>query len=377
MIQIDDTTKMLQAALGGQASTPPPAPVPEGLAKIDSTTSAITESLTNIDSLKAVVTGENTILKDGLRTITELTVSFIPKLLIAILILWIGMKLCKMLKKLIVKALEKRGAEPSLKTFLGSLVDLLLKAMIVIMAMDVVGIKATSFIALLGAMGLAIGMALQGTLQNFAGGVIILLMKPFKVGDYIECGIYKGYIQEIKIFHTIMKPFNGRSIIIPNSELSNKSLINHTKENIIRLDIVASVAYGTDLDYAKEVLWRVIDADPLIQHTPKDPVVAVSNLNNSSVDFSLWLWVKTEDYWTLWMRIRENIYKEFYASNIQIPFPQLDVHLDPASPSKPPVRESVPGTDPLELNHTPHPHPVGTPDVPTLEELESVTSPEN
>ena len=374
MIQIDDTTKMLQAALGGQSTTTPPPPqAPDGLVKLDSTTTALKDSISNmnISDIKAVVTGENTILKDGLRTITELTVGFIPKLLIAILILWIGMKLAKMLKKLIVKALEKRGAEPSLKTFLGSLVDLLLKAMIIIMAMDVVGIKATSFIALLGAMGLAIGMALQGTLQNFAGGVIILLMKPFKVGDYIECGSYKGYIQEIKIFHTIMKPFNGRSIIIPNSELSNKSLINHTKENIIRLDIVASVAYGTDLDYAKDVLWQVIDAEPLIQHEPKDPTVAVSNLNNSSVDFSLWLWVKTEDYWTVWLRIRENIYKAFNANSIQIPFPQLDVHINPDAPAKPPVRDN----SPLELAHTEHPQ--GVPDAPTFDELESIKPSEN
>jgi small conductance mechanosensitive channel len=144
-------------------------------------------------------------------------------------------------------------------------VDVLMKAMIVIMAMDVIGIKATSFIALLGAMGLAIGMAMQGTLQNFAGGVIILLMKPFKVDDYIECGQYKGYIKEIRIFHTFMRPFNGRTIIIPNSELATKSLINHTKEPLIRLDVVASVAYGSDLAKVKEVLWEVIKAEPLVQ----------------------------------------------------------------------------------------------------------------
>jgi len=241
----------------------------------------------------------------------------------------VGMKLAKMLKRVIVKALEKRGAEASLKTFLASLVDLLLKAMIVIMAMDVVGIKATSFIALLGAMGLAIGMALQGTLQNFAGGVIILLMKPFKVGDYIECGTYKGYIKEIRIFHTIMRPFNGRIIIIPNSDLATKSLINHTREEIIRLDIVASVAYGTDLEKAKQVILDTLYEDPLIRLEPKAPIVAVSELNNSSVDFSIWVWVGVDDYWTLWMRIRENLYNAFYANGITIPFPQMDVHINP------------------------------------------------
>ena len=234
------------------------------------------------------------------------------------------MKLAKMLKRIIIKALDKRGAEGSLKTFLGSLVDVLLKAMIVIMAMDVVGIKATSFIALLGAMGLAIGMALQGTLQNFAGGVIILLMKPFKVDDYIECGQYKGYIKEIRIFHTFMRPFNGRTIIIPNSELATKSLINHTKEPQIRLDVVASVAYGSDLAKVKEVLWEVIKAEPLVKWDPKPPVVAVSELN--TVDLSIWLWVTVEDYWEVWKHIREDIYIAFNNAGVEIPFPQVTVH---------------------------------------------------
>ena len=307
----------------------PPDEFAQNLHATDSITRTLSDSLKNMDlsDLKGVVTGENTLLRDGLRELTEMTVGFVPKLLVAILILWVGMKLAKMVRKLIIKALERRNAEPSLKSFLGSLVDVLLKAMIIIMAMDVVGIKATSFIALLGAMGLAIGMALQGTLQNFAGGVIILLMKPFKVGDYIECGQFKGYIQEIRIFHTVMRPFNGRTIVIPNSELSNKSLINHTKEENIRLDVVASVAYGSDLEKVKEVLMEVINNEPLIQTEPKAPVVAVSELGNSSVDLSMWMWVKVEDYWTVWLRIRENIYNAFYRNNITIPFPQMDVHI--------------------------------------------------
>ena len=332
MILLDDNTPNLLMAAAAKGSTPP-VPTDEFGKTIltqDSITRTITDSLTsmNLTDLKDVVTGRNTIVQDGIHALTELTVGFIPKLLIAILILWVGMKLAKMLKKFIVRTLEKRNAEPSLQTFLGSLVDVLLKAMIIIMAMDVIGIKATSFIALLGAMGLAIGMALQGTLQNFAGGVIILLMKPFKVGDYIECGSYKGYVRGIRIFNTTIQPFNGRTIIVPNSELSNKSLINHTQEPVIRLDIVASVAYGTDLDKAKEVLLQVINDDPLILHEPKEPVVAVSELGNSSVDFSIWMWVSVEDYWTVWLRIRENIYKAFYTNGITIPFPQLDVHLN-------------------------------------------------
>lgn len=325
MLLLDDNNAaMIAAAAQGK----PDVAVPEGVKAVDSTVNTVMDSVKNmgLSDLKDVVTGENTIIADGLKALVQLTVEFVPKLLVAILILWVGMKLCKMLKKLIIKALEKRGAEPSLMTFLGSLVDVLMKAMIVIMAMDVIGIKATSFIALLGAMGLAIGMALQGTLQNFAGGVIILLMKPFKVDDYIECGSYKGYIKEIRIFHTIMRPFNGRTIVIPNSELATKSLINHTKEPQIRLDVVASVAYGTDLAKVKEVLWEVIKAEPLVKMEPKAPVIAVSELNSSSVDLSVWLWVSVEDYWEVWKHIREDIYIAFNNAGVEIPFPQVTVH---------------------------------------------------
>lgn len=327
MFLLDDKTPALLATAAA-AGDKPAVPVPETFQATDSIHRVLSDSLKNMSAsdLKAVVTGENTFVRDALHELMELTVAFLPKLLIAILILWGGMKLAKMLKRLIVRALEKRDAEPSLRTFLGSLVDVLLKAMIIIMAMDVIGIKATSFIALLGAMGLAIGMAMQGTLQNFAGGVIILLMKPFKVDDYIECGQYKGYIKEIRIFHTIMRPFNGRIVIIPNSELATKSLINHTKEPFIRLDVVASVAYGTDLAKAKAVLWDVIKAEPLIDWSYKEPVIAVSELNNSSVDITLWLWTTVENYWTVWMHIREDIYIAFNNAGVEIPFPQVTIH---------------------------------------------------
>ncbi len=329
MLLLDDKTPVLLAAAAAPVKDSVPKDEFGQMVKAqDSISNAIKDSLKNMDvtDLKAVVTGENTFIKDSLHQLTELSVAFLPKLIAAVLILWLGMKLAKWLKKVIVRGLDKRNAEPSLKSFLGSLVDVLLKAMVIIMAMDVIGIKATSFIALLGAMGLAIGMALQGTLQNFAGGVIILLMKPFKVGDYIECGSYKGYIKEIRIFHTIMRPFNGRIIIIPNSDLATKSLINHTKEPQIRLDVVASVAYGTDLKKAKEVLWEVVNADPRVHHDFKEPIIAVSELNTSSVDLTLWLWTTVEEYWDLWIDIREDIYIAFNNAGIEIPFPQVTVH---------------------------------------------------
>ena len=335
MLLLDETPNLLAAA-AQQATTTAPADtaVVEGGAldvvqKTDSINHAVIDSVRNMNlgDLKAVVSGENTIFKDALSGLMDLTVAFIPKLLGCILVLWVGFKLIKLLKKALTKLLDRRNAESTLKGFLTSLVDVLMKVMLIIMAMDIIGIKATSFIAVLGAAGLAIGMALQGTLQNFAGGVIILLLRPFKVGDYIEVGSFKGYVKEIRIFHTIIRPFNGRIIIVPNSELATKSLINHTKDNVIRLDVVASVAYGTDLDKARQVIQSVIDNDPLILKDPM-PKFCVSELNSSSVDYSLWLWTTVDDYWTVWMRIRENIYKAFADNGISIPFPQLDVHLD-------------------------------------------------
>ena len=344
MYLIDDPDKML--AVAAQAGITPAADttkviaegsIAEAVVKTDSAMHTVADSLRNmgLGDIKDVVTGQNTIIKDALSSIVDLTVAFIPKLLGCILVLWVGFKLIKLLKKALMRVLEKRNAEGSLKGFLTSLVDVLMKVMLIIMAMDIIGIKATSFIAILGAAGLAVGMALQGTLQNFAGGVIILLMRPFKAGDYIEVGGYKGYVKEIRIFHTFIRPFNGRIIIVPNSELATKSLINHTRDGVIRLDIVASVAYGTDLDKARAVIQQVIDDDPLILKEPI-PKICVSELNNSSVDYSLWLWTTVDDYWTLWMRIRENIYKAFYANGISIPFPQVDVHIDPPATPIPP-----------------------------------------
>ena len=302
--------------------------VPKELATADSIRATLHDSLTNIRNLsdvKEVITGQNPIVKDAMTSIIDLTAKFVPKLITAILVLWIGFKLIKMLKKALTKLMEKQKLEMSLKSFLTSFLDVVLKILVIIMVMDIVGIKVTSFIAIVGAAGLAIGMALQGTLQNFAGGVIILLLKPFRVGDYIECKTYKGFVCDIRIFHTIMQPFNGRTIIVPNSELATTSLINHTREPQIRLDVEASVAYGTDLAFAKQVLEQVVNDDPMILKDPI-PKIAVKELNNSSVDFALWLWVKTEDYWTVWMRIRENIYNALYANHIEIPFPQVRVH---------------------------------------------------
>lgn len=329
MTLLQDITQVLAATSTAKKDTAAAADAfTQKTQQVDSIKQAVADSLKSMDpsQFKEVITGQNTLLKDALSSLIEMTMAFIPRLIAATLILWLGFKLSKLLKRSLMRILERRGAEASLKSFLGSFVDVLLRILIIIMAMDVLGIKATSFIAVLGAMGLAIGMAMQGTLQNFAGGVIILLMKPFKVGDYIECGSYKGYVREIRIFHTIIRPFNGRIIIVPNSELSNKSLINHTREPQIRLTVEAGVAYGTDLKKAKELLQAIMDEDPLIQKEPKAPKVFVSDLADSSVVLTLWIWTTVDDYWTVNCYIREKIYDTFNENGIEIPFPQITVH---------------------------------------------------
>lgn len=329
MTLLQDITQVLAATNAAKKDTAAAADAfTQKTQQMDSIKQAVADSLKSMDpsQFKEVITGQNTLLKDAMSSLIEMTMAFIPRLIVATLILWLGFKLSKLLKRSLLRILERRGAEASLKSFLGSFVDVLLRILIIIMAMDVIGIKATSFIAVLGAMGLAIGMALQGTLQNFAGGVIILLMKPFKVGDYIECGSYKGYVREIRIFHTIVRPFNGRIIIVPNSELSNKSLINHTREPQIRLTVEAGVAYGTDLKKAKELLQAIMDEDPLIQKEPKAPKVFVSDLADSSVVLTLWIWTTVDDYWTVNCYIREKIYDTFNENGIEIPFPQITVH---------------------------------------------------
>lgn len=315
--------------------------VSQKLSTVDSTRTALRSSMDSITTLQdvgAIVTGENPVLKNAITAVVNLTVGFIPKLIGAIIVLWIGLKLIKVLKKAMIRSFDRRKADASLKSFLSSFVDVLLKILLIIMVMDIIGIKATSFIAILGAAGLAIGMALQGTLQNFAGGVIILLMKPFRVGDYIECSNYKGYVKEIRIFQTFIRPFNGRTIIVPNSELATKSLINHTHEAKIRLDLTVGVAYGSSPAQVKEVLFGVIkkyqetpgsDGNTLILNEEGFfPKIALSELSSSSVDFSVWMWCTVENYWTTWMTIREDIYNALNTAHIEIPFPQVQLNIN-------------------------------------------------
>ena len=258
--------------------------------------------------------------------IYEAVIFYGPRLIGAILTLAIGWWVIKIIQKALRNGFEKREMEPSLRGFLNSVIGILLKTMLLITVIGMMGVEMTSFIAVLGAVALAIGMALSGTLQNFAGGVMILLFKPFKAGDYIEAQGHSGTVNEIQIFNTILKTPDNKTIIIPNGGLSTGSMINYSTELRRRVDFVFGICYGDDVDKAKKVLNDLIHADSRILKEPA-PFVAVNELADSSVNLVVRVWAEAKDYWGIYFDMTEKVYNTFNKEGLNIPFPQMDVHL--------------------------------------------------
>ncbi|MDP5169709.1 MAG: mechanosensitive ion channel [Bacteroidia bacterium] len=243
-----------------------------------------------------------------------------------IVTLLVGLAVIRYLVNMSDRIMKRREVDPSLIPFLRSLLSIALKIGLVLTVMEVVGLQATSFIAILGAAGLAIGMALSGTLQNFAGGVMILLFKPFKVGDYISAQGQSGTVKEIQIFNTILKTPDNVTIIIPNGGLSTGTMTNYSMEERRRVDFTFGIAYGEDVDKARGVLRSIMDADARVLQDP-EPFIKVGALADSSVNFTVRIWTLASDYWAVHFDINEKVYKEFHLAGINIPFPQMDVHV--------------------------------------------------
>jgi len=258
----------------------------------------------------------------------EYAVTYGTKLLLAIITLLIGLWLIKKLTRMIRRIFEARAFDKSLQTFLVSFLSITLKILLLISVITMVGVQMTSFIALLGAAGLAVGMALSGTLQNFAGGVIILILKPFKVGDYIEAKGYAGTVKEIQIFHTILNTPDKKLVIIPNNDLSTSSLINYSAEPTRRVNWEFAIDYSEDIDKAKQTVIDVVSADERVLKDPA-PFVAVASLGDSSVNLTTRVWVNAPDYWSIFFKMNEEVKKEFDRQGISIPFPQQDVYIHP------------------------------------------------
>lgn len=244
---------------------------------------------------------------------------------IACLIYSIGCFIIKQINRLVAKILEKRKVEPSVQTFLKSLVKILLNMILAFAVISKLGVETTSFAALMASAGVAIGMALSGNLSNFAGGLIILVFKPFKVGDYIEGPDVNGTVKEIQIFHTILSTLDNRMIYVPNGILNNNAITNYSKQETRRVDWVFGVEYGEEIGKVRAVIQRIIKNDPRILDTPA-PLIALSTLNASSVDITVRVWVKASDYWSVLFDINEIVYDTFNKEGINFPFPQLTVH---------------------------------------------------
>lgn len=258
--------------------------------------------------------------------LTEFAVTYGLKLLSALATLVIGLYIVKMIINIIGRMMDKSGTDPSLRSFLTSLASILLKVMVYITALGMLGVEMTSFVAIIGAAGLAVGLALSGTLQNFAGGVMILLFKPYKVGDVIEAQGYIGSVKEIQIFVTILTTPDNKTVLIPNGPLATGSMINFSTQPQRRVDWTFGIAYGDDIDKAYEAINKLIAADEKILKDPA-PFVALSGLADSSVNIVVRCWVNAPDYWDVYFRMNEQVYRTFGDAGLSIPFPQMDVHV--------------------------------------------------
>ncbi len=250
----------------------------------------------------------------------------VPDLLLAIIVLFIGLWAIKLVVKALNKIMDKSDVEISLRQFLASLAGIGLKILLLISVASMVGIATTSFVAILGAAGLAVGLALQGSLANFAGGVLILLFKPFKVGDVVETQGYTAKVDSIQIFNTILKTPDNKTVIIPNGPISNGSIVNYSTEPERRVDFSFGIGYEDDIAKAKSVLKQLLADDPRILKTP-EPFVALGELADSSVNFTVRAWVKAENYWDVHFDMQEKVKLSFDANKLSIPYPQQDVHL--------------------------------------------------
>lgn len=256
-------------------------------------------------------------------------IQFGKNVLIALVVYFIGRFIIKYAIKVLRRVTQRRQVEASLTSFLNSLISISLNLLLAIIIIGILGIDTSSFLAVFASAGIAVGMALSGTLQNFAGGVLILLLKPYRVGDFIEAQGFAGTVREIQIFNTIMTTPDNQTIIIPNGTLATGSLKNSTKASTRRIDIDVEVAYGTSPDNVRKVLNDIIAADERIMKEPVDkaPFIPMTTMGSSSIIFQIRIWANATDYWPVKFETTEKIYRELTKAGIEIPFQQMDVHI--------------------------------------------------
>lgn len=247
------------------------------------------------------------------------------RVLLALFVFIIGRLLISIINKVVDKLLQSRKVEASVQGFLCSFVNIGLSILLIVSIVGTLGIETSTLAALLASAGVAIGMALSGNLQNFAGGLVILFFKPYKVGDVIESGGVIGSVHEIQVFHTILHTFDNKVIFIPNGELNSGVVTNYSYQKTRRIDLTYGVSYGVDYNYVKKVLDEIVSADKRILQVP-DPFIFLNELGSSSVNIMVRIWVNSEDYWSVMFDMNQTVYARFNAEGITFPFPQLTVH---------------------------------------------------
>ena len=244
----------------------------------------------------------------------------------AVVIFIVGRFLIKLLNRLVASILQRRHIEQSVQTFLSSLVNIILTILLIITVIGALGVNTTSFAALIASAGVAIGMALSGNLQNFAGGLIILLFKPYRVGDFIDVNGVQGTVSAVQIFHTILLTPDNKVIYLPNGSTSSSTITNYSREEKRRIEWTFGIDYGEDVSRARAAILSVITADARILPDPA-PFVAVGGLSDSSVDILVRVWVSTEEYWNVYFDMHQRVYETFNEQKINFPYPQRTVHL--------------------------------------------------
>lgn len=248
------------------------------------------------------------------------------QLLLAGAIWVIGKKIINITKKIIDKSMDRKELDPSLKSFLGSFISALLYVFLIVITISTVGVQTSSLVAALGAAGLAVGLALQGSLSNFAGGVLIIIFRPFNVGDFIEVGSMMGTVKEIQIFQTYLDTPDNKRVVIPNAQLSNNSLINYTRTPSRRVDLRFGVAYDSDILKVKNIITEIVESHQLIMKD-MERIVRLEQMADSSLIFVTKVWTLNEDYWTVYYDLNETVKEAFDKNSIEIPYPKMDVNI--------------------------------------------------
>ena len=300
----------------------------------------ITSLLVLLDAVVSDVTADTAVVADVveklmgmapgeiIRSITAFSMSLVGKLLKVAFIWYVGRWIIRKVVNVVKRIMLRHSVNPSVNSFVSSIIDVVSMVIIIIMIIGVLGIDTSSFIALFASAGVAVGMALSGTLQNFAGGVMILLFRPFKVGDFIEAQGVSGTVKSIQIFNTLVHTGDNKVILLPNGPVSTGIINNYSREDVRRVDMVFSISYGDDFEKAKEVLLRIIGEDERILDTPSAPAVNLMELAASSIDISVKVWCKQSDYWNVKFDMNRKVYDVFPKEGLNFPYQTITVQVE-------------------------------------------------